>query len=40
MHHSSLRIFGLIIAWRVFAMIFPSIQLFVVNLLYPGLDYH
>jgi hypothetical protein len=40
MHHPSLRLFGLIMAWRVFAMIFPSIQLMAVNLLYPGLGYH
>ena len=40
MHHPTLRLIGLIVAWRVFAMIFPSIQLFAVNLLYPGIGYH
>ena len=39
MHHPMLRILGLFIAWKVFAVFFPVIQLFAVNLLYPGINY-
>jgi Zn-dependent protease len=34
------QFFGLFIAWKVFDVIYPSIQLFAVNLLYPGGGYH
>ncbi len=40
LHHPSLRFFGLFIAWKIFGAIYPPIQLFAVNLLYPGLGYH
>jgi Zn-dependent protease len=39
LRHPMLRMFGLLIAWKLFGVIFPAIQLFAVNLLYPGLHY-
>jgi Zn-dependent protease len=39
MHQPAMQLIGLIVAWRVFSLIFPAIQLFAVNLLYPGLGY-
>ena len=38
--HPALRTFGLFMAWKVFDMVYPPIQLFAVNLLYPGMGYH
>lgn len=40
LRHPNLAVFGLMIGWRVFDSIFPSIQLYAVNLLYPGYGYH
>lgn len=40
MHQPVMQFIGILIAWRVFSAIFPAIQLFAVNLLYPGLGYH
>ncbi|HXI71565.1 MAG TPA: site-2 protease family protein [Verrucomicrobiae bacterium] len=40
MQQPAFQMIGLIIAWRVFSEIFPAIQLFAVNLLYPGVGYH
>jgi Zn-dependent protease len=37
LRHPQLRIFGLLIAWKVFDIIYPPVQLFAVNLLYSGL---
>jgi Zn-dependent protease len=39
LRHPQLRIFGLVIAWKVFDIIYPPIQLSAVNLLYPGAGY-
>jgi len=39
LRYPQLRIFGLIIAWKVFDIIYPPIQLFAVNILYPGMSY-
>ncbi len=36
----SFRFFGLFIAWKIFDVIYPPVQLFAVNLLYPSLGYH
>ena len=40
LHHPTLSSIGLVISWQVFNSIFPSIQLFAANLLYPGAGYH
>jgi Zn-dependent protease len=40
MHQPAMQFIGILIAWRVFSAIFPDIQLFAVNLLYPGAGYH
>ena len=32
--------FGLMISWRVLDAIFPFVQIFAANLLYPGMNYH
>ena len=39
LRHPMLSMFGLFIAWKLFGVAFPAIQLFAVNLLYPGYDY-
>jgi Zn-dependent protease len=39
LHSPGFRMFGLFIAWSVFGKIYPPIQLFAVNLLYPGVGY-
>ncbi len=39
LRHPMLAMFGIFIAWKLFGMVFPVIQLFAVNLLYPGLHY-
>ncbi len=39
LRHPQARIIGFIIAWKVFDIIYPPIQLCAVNLLYPGLGY-
>lgn len=39
LYSPALRMFGLFIAWRIFGVAFPAIQLAAVNLLYPGLHY-
>lgn len=39
LHNPGLRILGLFIAWKMFAICFPATQLFAVNLLYPGAHY-
>ncbi|MGD0613822.1 MAG: site-2 protease family protein [Verrucomicrobiota bacterium] len=31
---------GLVVSWRILDAVFPSVQLFAVNLLYPGMEYH
>jgi Zn-dependent protease len=40
MWNPTIRLFGLIIAWRAFGHIFPTIELGAVNLLYPGVRYY
>lgn len=40
LHNPSLRFFGLFVAWKIFGTIYPPVQIFAVNLLYPGLGYH
>lgn len=35
----TLRFIGLMVAWRIFGKIFPAIQAFALNLLYPGAGY-
>lgn len=40
LRHPSLTTIGLFFSWRVFNSVFPSIQLYAVNLLYPGYGYH
>ena len=40
LRHPAFNYAGLMISWRVMDAIFPSIQLFAVNLLYPGYGYH
>ena len=39
MQHPSFRMFGLFVAWKIFDVIYPPIQLFAVNLLYSGMHY-
>jgi Zn-dependent protease len=39
LRHPGLNYFGLMISWRVMDAIFPSIQSFAVNVLYPGMNY-
>ena len=39
MWNPTVRLVGLIVAWRAFGYIFPAIELAAVNLLYPGLHY-
>jgi Zn-dependent protease len=39
LRHPTLRGIGLLIAWKAFDFIYPPIQLFAVNLLYPGAGY-
>jgi hypothetical protein len=36
----ALNSIGLLASWRIMDAVFPSIQLFAVNLLYPGMGYH
>jgi Zn-dependent protease len=40
LRHPSFNYFGLILSWQLMKVIFPAIQLFAVNLLYPGYGYH
>ena len=40
MRNPTMNYIGLMISWRVFDVIYPPIQLFAVNLLYPGMGYH
>ncbi len=40
LHHPGLNYFGLFLAWQFFGVVFPPIQLFAVNVLYPGMGYH
>ncbi|HTI98223.1 MAG TPA: site-2 protease family protein [Dongiaceae bacterium] len=40
MWHPGFRMIGFIVAWRAFDYLYPPVQLFAVNLLYPGLGYH
>ena len=40
LRHPSLNVLGLIVAWRVFNAIYPTIQLTAAHLLYPGINYH
>lgn len=35
----TVRLFGLLIAWRVFGEVFPAVERIAVNLLYPGANY-
>lgn len=37
---SGLQTIGLFVAWKVMGGLLPSVQLFAVNLLYPGAGYH
>jgi Zn-dependent protease len=39
LRHPGLNYFGLMISWRIMGAMFPSIQSFAVNLLYPGMNY-
>jgi Zn-dependent protease len=39
LRHPGMSLFGIFIAWKVFGAIYPPIQLFAINLLYPGLHY-
>ena len=39
MHHPTLRMVGLLMAWQLFKVIFPPVQTFAVHLLYPGIIY-
>jgi Zn-dependent protease len=39
-HHPAVQMFGLVLAWRLFALIFSPIQLFAVNLLYLGVSHY
>lgn len=39
LRNPGLSYFGLMISWRVLDSIFPSVQTFAVNLLYPGIHY-
>ena len=39
LRHPTLAMFGIFIAWKVYGMMFPSIHLFAINLLYPGYHY-
>ena len=40
LHNPAFRMFGLFLAWKVFDVLYPPIQLLAVNLLYPGAGYH
>ncbi|MFM2295103.1 MAG: hypothetical protein RLZZ350_1516 [Verrucomicrobiota bacterium] len=40
LHHPGFRMFGLFLAWKIFDVVYPPIQLFAVNLLYPGVGYY
>lgn len=37
--HPGVAMFGLLVAWKVFGVIYSPIHLFAINLLYPGLNY-
>lgn len=39
-NNRGLGIFGILIAWGLFSVVFDPVFLFVVNLLYPGAGYH
>ncbi len=39
MRHPTLNYVGLMIAWRMFDVIYPPVHLFAVNVLYPGMGY-
>ncbi len=40
LHNGQIAFFGILIAWKVFDLIFDPIHLTFINLLYPGLGYH
>ncbi|OGW30075.1 MAG: hypothetical protein A2X56_14475 [Nitrospirae bacterium GWC2_57_13] len=40
LRHPGFAIFGLIVAWQVFGVVYRPIRLFALNMLYPGLSYH
>jgi Zn-dependent protease len=39
LRNPAFAIIGFVIAWRLFAVVYPPVHLFAINLLYPGLHY-